>query len=210
MGAVGQAGSQRFLIQVVVSKDLLGILAYRHVAVAHGQQYRARLQGLGQIVIGVDVGRIALRHAQSHLVLQQVDAAALEHEIQPVGVGILVLGRVQLIHLFGRRGDKHVAGGSLGDLGLQRAGGVEGEHQVDVPMSRLVFGLDLCQRLRHGGGGKYDQFRLLRGFGAPAAGGQAQRHHQRHQQSKYLFHGQVLLSHIISLFYRKRLPVSMP
>ena len=95
-----------------------------------------------------------------------------------------IIGGVELVHLLLCGGDEEVADRTLLDLGLERAGGVEGEGQRDVGCDLLVELGYLGQRGLHGGGGEDHDLdgrergardvlsrRLLRGFRGGGLGG---------------------------------------
>ena len=79
IGSVSQAVGNSGFIDAIIGEDLLGILAHGYVAVTDGQKHVAALQQLGQLVETLDPLRIAFRHSQGHLVLQQVQTGALQH-----------------------------------------------------------------------------------------------------------------------------------
>ena len=97
---------QCFLVQSVVGKDLLGVLAHGHIAVAHAEQNVPGLEVLGQRIEAVDALIAILGHAQNDLVLQQVHAGIAVHEVQSFGVHIGGSGAVQLVHLLLTGGDE--------------------------------------------------------------------------------------------------------
>ena len=93
VGAVGQhaGGSQRSLVQTVVREDLLCVLANRNIAVADSEQHVTALQLVRKIVKALHTLRVALRYSQCYLVLEQVDAGAVQQLIQTVRVLVGVL-----------------------------------------------------------------------------------------------------------------------
>ena len=195
-----QAGiGQLFLVQLIEGQDLLRVLAHGHVGAAHGHQQRAVFQKPGQLVKALHALGVALGHHQDHLVLQQVQAAAFQDEIQAIGVDLGLRGDIQLVHLLLSRGDEQVAVRALLDLGLQGPGGVEVVDDVDLGVVRLVDRLQLGEGFGHGGCRKDDQIGLLRGllrFDA-AAGGESKDHAQGQQKRKGLAQ-----SHFVCSFSR--------
>ena len=174
VGAVGDlAGVCQFLfIQAIIGQNLLGVLAHRHVAVAHGHQNVAAFQRLGQIVKAGDGCIAALGYAQGNLVFQQVHSGALGHEVQPFGVHAGVSGLVQLIHLLLPGGEEQVADRALLNLGFQGAGGIEVEGQGHIGGYGLVVLGDLVQGLGQAGGGKHRQLhRFAPGLGLRSGSG---------------------------------------
>ena len=218
VGAVGDEtlGGQLLLLQFVEGEDLLRVLADGHVAVAHGEEDVAGLERLDQLVKALDALGIALGDDQGDLVLQQIHAAALQHEVEPVGVLLRVAGYVERVHLLGSGGNEQIAFRTLLDLGLQRAGGVEVVSDGHAGIGGLVHGLDLRHRLGHRGGGEDDELDLFRrgrglfggsrlsgfgllcrlfgrrsgcrGRGLSAAGCQRKDHAERQQQCWDFFH----------------------
>ena len=161
VGAVGQHACirQRLLIQLVVTENLLGILTDRYIAVADGKQHVTVLQLFRKIVKALDSLRVAFRHSQCYLVLEQVDAGAALQLIQTVRVlvGIVLERAVECVHLLGCCRDEHVAVRAFLDLGEQVAGGGKVERQGDVRVNALVVLCDPVQGLGHGGRRKYGQ-----------------------------------------------------
>ena len=129
VGAVGDDTScgQSVLVEVVVSKDLLGVLADRNIAVSHAEEDILGFQMLGQSVKTVDALVAALGNAENDLVFQQVHAAVAVHEVEAVGVDIAGCGDIQLVHLLLTGRDEQVAVCALLDLGLEGSGGIEVE-----------------------------------------------------------------------------------
>ena len=153
------------------------------------------------------------KNGEGDLVLEQVDARALEHEVETVGIAAIgVTGGVERVHLLRRGGDEDVAVRAFFDLGLQRARGIEVVDERHVRRSFLVQLSDLLQRLGHGRGSEHNQLDRLGGFfrsfrfggffrsfrfgGRFRLGGvlrgaackQSQRHHKHQQQCDPLFH----------------------
>lgn len=159
VGAVGDdtGCGQCFLVQSVVGKDLLGVLAHGHIAVAHAEQNAPGLEVLGQRIEAVDALIAILGHAQNDLVLQQVHAGIAVHEVQSFGVHIGGSGAVQLVHLLLTGGDEQVAVRAFLDLGLEGAGGVEVEAEGHVGVLGRVNLADGGEGLGEGCGGKHDQ-----------------------------------------------------
>ena len=134
-------------------EDLLGVLADRYIAVADGKQHITARELFREVVKALHTLRVALRHSQRYLVLEQVDAGAVQQLIQTVRVlvGVVLERAVQRVHLLGRCGDEYVAVRALLDLGEQVAGGGKVERQGDVRVNRLVVLCNLVQGLGHGG-----------------------------------------------------------
>ena len=116
---------------------------------------------LGQCVKAVNALVAALRHAEHHLVLQQVHAAVGIHKVQPVLVHIGRSGYVQLVHLLLTGRDEQIAIRALLDLGLEGTGGVEVETEGHLRVLCRVAFADGVQRLGEGSGGKHDQLHAL-------------------------------------------------
>ena len=207
VSAIGNAARvcKRGFIQPVPGQDLLGVLADRHVAVAHGEQDVARLQVLGERIKAVNALGVAFGHGERDLVFQQINAAALEHKVQPLGVDRRVRGGVQLVHLLLARGNEQVADCALLDLGLERAGGVEIESQRHIGRDGLVVLRDLVQGFGQARRREYGQLDRIGGFAAALGGfvrrvgcvaaacGQAERHRRGQQPCKCFFHVVFLL-----------------
>ena len=157
---------------------------------------------LNEGVIALDALGVAVGNDKGDLVLQEIDTAALQHEVKPVGVLFRVAGRIELVHLLGSGGDEQVAVRTLLDLSLERAGGVEVAGDGHTGVCGLVQALDLRHRFGHGGGGEDDELDLFGGgglFGGDfgcgggrsgllTAGCQREDHHQRQQQCKGFLH----------------------
>ena len=162
-------------------EDLLGVLADRYIAVADGKQHVTVLQLFRKIVKALDALRVAFRHSQCYLVLEQVDAGAALQLIQTVRVlvGVVLKRAVECVHLLGCCRDEHVAVRAFLDLGEQVAGGGKVERQGDVRVNRLVILCDPVQGLGHGGRRKDGQLygicrarvlsRAVRALGGTAA-----------------------------------------
>jgi len=116
---------------------------------------------LGQCVKTVNALVAALRHAEHHLVLQQVHAAVGIHKVKAVLVHIGRSGDVQLIHLLLTGRDEQIAIRALLDLGLEGAGRVEVEPEGHLRVLCRVALTDSVQRLGERGGGKHDQLHAL-------------------------------------------------
>ena len=204
VGAVGEAAClcQLFLIQAIEVEYLLCILAYRHIAVAHGHEDIARLQQLGQLVKALDALGVAFGNREDNLVFQEVDAAALQHKVQSVRVLLGIAGGIQCVHLLRCGRDEDIAVRTLLDLGLQGTGGVEVVNQGNAGILRLIEFLDLIHRLRHGGRRKNDQFRLVCGEGAWCCQCNQQGQHQ--QQGDSFFHARYSFSHVSGSVLYKR------
>ncbi len=124
-----------------MGQDLLGVLAHRHIAVAHAEQDVLSLQVLGQSIKAVDALVAALGHTEDDLVFQQVHAGGGVHEVQTVGVYVGRSGDVQLVHLFLTGGEEEVAVSALLDLGLESTGGIKVEAEGDARvLGRVVLG----------------------------------------------------------------------
>ena len=185
-------GKDGGFINAVEIKNLLGVLAHGHVAVANGQLYITVFQQIGQLVKAVGALGITLCHGQGHLVLQQVNAAAGHQQILALGVllGIILQRTIQSVHLLGSGGNEQVTYGPLLDLGQQLAGGIKVEADPYVFVFSHVLVTDGGEGLREGGCGKHRQlygFIILFAVFA-AAGHQAQSHDQRQEQGNKLFH----------------------
>ena len=115
----------------------------------------------GQCVKAVNALVAALRHAEHHLVLQQVHAAVGIHKVQPVLVHIGRSGDVQLVHLLLTGRDEQIAIRALLDLGLEGAGGVEVEAEGHARVFCRVGLTDGGEGLGEGCGGKHDQLHAL-------------------------------------------------
>ena len=72
-------------------EDLLCVLANRNIAVADSEQHVTALQLVRKIVKALHTLRVALRYSQCYLVLEQVDAGAVQQLIQTVRVLVGVL-----------------------------------------------------------------------------------------------------------------------
>ena len=105
-------------------EDLLGVLADRNVAVADGKQHVTARELPCEVVKALDALRVALRYSQRYLVLEQINAGAVQQLIQTVRVlvGVVLERAVECVHLLGRCGDEYVAVRAFLDLGEQIAG----------------------------------------------------------------------------------------
>ena len=174
IGTVGDdpGGSQSGLVQIIIGQNFLGVLAHRHIAVAHAEEDVLGLQVLGQGVKAVDALVAALRHAEHHFVFQQVHAAVAVHKVQPFGVYIRRIGAVQLVHLLLTGRNEHVAVGTFLDLGLEGAGGIKVEPEGHARVLCRVRFADGGQGLSEGGGGKDDELhRFCSGSGGSGGRG---------------------------------------
>ena len=96
---------------------------------------------LGQCVKAVNALVAAFRHAEHHLVFQQVHAAVGIHKVKAFLVHLGRSGDVQLVHLLLTGREEEVAVGTLLDLGLQGAGGIKVEAEGDARvLGRVVLG----------------------------------------------------------------------
>ena len=116
---------------------------------------------LGQSVKAVDALVAALRHAEHHLVFQQVHAGVAVHKVQPVLIHIGRSYDIQLVHLLLTGRDEQVAVRALLDLGLEGAGGVEVEPEGHTRVLCRVGLTDGGESLGEGCGGKHDQLHAL-------------------------------------------------
>ena len=119
------------------------------------------LQMFGQCVKAVNALVAALRHAEHHLVFQQVHAAVDIHKVKAVLVHIGRSGDVQLVHLLLTGRDEQIAIRALLDLGLEGTGGVEVKAEGHLRVLCRVAFADGVQRFGEGGGGKHDQLHVL-------------------------------------------------
>ena len=203
--AVGQAVGERRLIKAIVGKDLLGVLADGHVAVADGEHDVAALEEFSELVEALDALGVALGNGERDLVLKQVDAAVGHDEVKTVGVLVLVVNEAAVhgVHLLGGGGDEQVAVSTLADLGEELARGVKVVGDVDVGGNFLVHLGDLRQSFGHGGSGEDDKInalgvRIALGVvggcvvSLAAAGGQREHERKRKEQRQKLFHVWIL------------------
>ena len=116
---------------------------------------------LGQCDKTVNALVAALRHAEHHLVLQQVHAAVGIHKVKAILVHIGRSGDVQLVHLLLTGRDEQIAIRALLDLGLEGTGGVEVKAEGHLRVLCRVALAESVQRLGEGGGGKHDQLHAL-------------------------------------------------
>ena len=162
-------GGQGLLVQLIEFENLLGVLAHRDVAVAHGQQNIAGFEQLGQLLKALDALGVALGNSQGHLVFQQVHPGVRQDEVQAFFPGLFwgvhVDGRgkggIQFVHLLLTGRDEEVALRPRLNLSLEGAGGVEVEEQRHIGMVLFMILSDLRQRLLEGGGGKDRQLHSL-------------------------------------------------
>ena len=179
VGAVGDdtGRSQSSFVQLVAGQDLLGVLAHRHIAVAHAEQDVLSLQVLGQRIEAVDALVGIFRDAQDDLIFQQIHAGIAVHEIQTLGVHLSGSGAVQLVHLLLTCRKEQVTVCALLDLGLQGAGGVKVEAEGHAGVLRRIGLGDGVQRLGQGRCSEDDQLdglarsSLRRGGGRACHGG---------------------------------------
>ena len=168
VGAVGDdtGSGQSGFVQIVVSQDLLGVLAHGYIAVAHAEEDVFCLQVFCQRIKAVDALLIALRHAEHDLVFQQVHAAVAVHKVQSLGVHLGRGGAVQLVHLLLTGRDEEVAVCALLDLGLEGARRIKVEAEGHIGVLSGVSLADSSQGLGQRGGCKNDEFyRLTGSFG---------------------------------------------
>ena len=146
---------------------LSGVLADRNIAVADGEEHLTGPQLVSELVKGLDALRVALRNSEHDLVLEQVDARAVQQLVQTVRVLVRIVleAAVERVHLLRCGGNKNVAVRALPDLAEQVAGGGEVEGQGNILVDRLVVLCDLVQRLGHGGRREHGQLGRLRRLG---------------------------------------------
>ena len=154
-------GGNSSLVNSVVREDLLGVLSYRNVAVAHGQHDFTAFEQFRKLIEGFDALGILLRNSQNHFVFQQVQTCGAVHEVKALAVFLTTLG-IQLIHLLGGGRDENITVGPLLNLGFQGAGGIIGGHDGDAFINGLIGCNSLIQGFLQRGGGKDNEIYRFR------------------------------------------------